>query len=335
MIINLERFVRTERPYWQELDDLLGRFTRSAREPLPLADAQRLYYLYRRAASDLTRIREFVNEPEVTDYLEGLVARAYAEIHETRDKPHALRPVEWITQTFPQTFRRHGGAFAVALAAMLLGAAAGVFLHMVDPDAKGILLPFGHGEMDPSERVAEEESLAEDDEYQAGHSQFAAMLMSNNIRVSILAMALGLTWGIGTLAMLFYNGVILGAISLDYVLAGETEFLIAWLLPHGSIELPAIVLAGQAGLVLGQALIGWSDSTPLRKRLRLVAPDLTTLIVGVAIMLVWAGLVESFFSQYHEPVLPYWLKTLFGLLELGFLIWYLGFVGRNREPAHA
>ena len=56
--------------------------------------------------------------------------------------------------------------------------------------------------------------------------------MTHNIKVSIFTLALGMTWGIGTLIMLFYNGVILGAVALDYVLAGETTFLLGWLLPH-------------------------------------------------------------------------------------------------------
>jgi hypothetical protein len=43
---------------------------------------------------------------------------------------------------------------------------------------------------------------------------------------------------------------------------------------------------------------------------------LATLIFGVAILLVWAGFVESFLSQYHEPVIPYWVKISFGLVEL-------------------
>ena len=55
--------------------------------------------------------------------------------------------------------------------------------------------------------------------------------------------------------ILFYNGVILGAIVVDYLRAGEAWFLAGWLLPHGVVEIPAILVAGQAGFLLGQALI--------------------------------------------------------------------------------
>ena len=79
--------------------------------------------------------------------------------------------------------------------------------------------------------------------------------MTNNIRVSILAMALGMSWGgIGTFILLFYNGIIVGLVALDYVRAGQTIFLLGWLMPHGVIEIPAVLIGGQAGLVLGGGL---------------------------------------------------------------------------------
>lgn len=198
----------------------------------------------------------------------------------------------------------------------------------LDSDAKEALLPgvFGHLASDPSARVKEEES-AKSDRLEGEHTSFAGMLMSNNIRVAVRAMAFGMTWGIGTLATLFYNGVLVGLIAVDYVRAGETMFLLGWLLPHGVIEIPAFIIAGQAGLVLGGTLIGRGDRAPLAARFRAVAPDIVTLICGVAVMLVWAGIVESFLSQHHQPVIPYSLKIAFGVAELLALTWFLSRCG--------
>jgi uncharacterized membrane protein SpoIIM required for sporulation len=162
---------------------------------------------------------------------------------------------------------------------------------------------------------------------------WAADLMRHNTTIAIYTLALGLTFGVGTLVKLFQNGVILGAISLDYMLDGQSTFLFAWLLPHGSFEIPAILIAGQAGFVLAHALIGWGTRDGLRTRLRTITPDIATLIGGVAIMLVWAGFVESFFSQYHAPIMPYWVKILFGSLELCALVAFYGWCGRKAESA--
>jgi uncharacterized membrane protein SpoIIM required for sporulation len=144
-----------------------------------------------------------------------------------------------------------------------------------------------------------------------------------------MALAFGLTFGVGTLILLFYNGVILGAVAADYILAGQGLFLAGWLLPHGSVEIPAILLGGQAGLVLAGALIGWGEHTSRSQRLRAVARDLVAIVAGAAALLVWAGTVESFISQYHQPVIPYAVKIAFGLCELAALVLFLGWAGRE------
>ncbi len=332
MIIDLENFIEIERPYWDELEKLLARFAQTDAKKT-IDDAQRLHYLYERTSSDLNKLTTFASEPETRRYLETLVARAYGEIHAGRFRGHTFRPLHWFFKTFPRTFRKHVKAFQLILLITFAGCLFGWFAVQLDPEAKAVLLPFGHGERDARERVQrEEEAFAEGDDRLAGHkAQFSAMLMTHNTRVSITAMALGASWGLGTIILIFYNGVIMGGIVFDYVSSEQTEFLIAWLLPHGSIEIPAILLAGQAGLVLGAGIIGWGKRISLRERMREIAPDLVTLIGGVAVMLVWAGIIEAFFSQYHEPVLPYEIKIAFGSIELLALIYFLARAGAGDD----
>jgi uncharacterized membrane protein SpoIIM required for sporulation len=107
------------------------------------------------------------------------------------------------------------------------------------------------------------------------------------------------------------------------------------LLPHGVIEIPAILIAAQAGLLLGQALVGWRSSESIGQRLRSIGNALVTLICGAGLMLVWAGMIESFLSQYHQPVVPYAAKIGFGLTELLVLILFLCFSGRSRQDVDA
>ncbi len=337
MIIDLERFVAAERPFWDELEARLDSLDAGgARARLDLPAAERLHYRYSRAAGDLARLDTFSAERDLRRTLGALVARAYAEIHSQTGRAANFdwgTPWRWLTGTFPRTFRRHLAAFWLAVAITGVGTAFGALAVGIDPGARAVILPFGHADQTPGERVAEEEE--EKGEHLTGHkATFSGYLMSHNIRVSILSMALGLTWGVGATVLIFYNGVILGAICLDYLRAGQGLFLAGWLLPHGSIEIPAFVLAGQAGLMLGGAMIGWGRRVGLRARLAGIRADLVTLIGGVAVMLVWAGVVEAFFSQYHEPVLPYWLKIVFGLAELVCLTLFLSLAGRG-GPAPA
>ena len=334
MILDVARFTAAERPYWQELDQWLRRLDSDPGLRLSLPEAERFHYLYQRCSADLSRLSTFSADPQLREYLESLVALAYAEIHEAREQrgPGSFR--KWFLSTFPRTFRKHLRAFQLSLAITVAGTAFGAAALHFDPGSKRVMMPFSHLMETPAQRVAREEKAAVD--RMSGHKgEFASQLMTNNIRVSLFAFGLGITWGLGTIVVLFYNGVILGAVAADYIQDGQLKFLCGWLLPHGAVEIPAILLAGQAGFMLAGALIGWGDATARRDRIGAISKDLLTMAAGVALMLVWAGIVESFFSQYHEPVLPYAVKIAFGCVEVFALFFFLLRAGAAVEDSRA
>jgi uncharacterized membrane protein SpoIIM required for sporulation len=327
VILDLPRFVTTERVYWNELQAVLDRLSLEPNWNMSISEIERLHYLYERCSADLVRLDTFATEPQLRAYVESLVSRAYAEIHETRARAGKIRWGAFIG-AFPRAFRRHLGAFHLAVGLTLAGCAFGWVAIRVDPEAKTVLMPFQGLMGSPAKRVAEEEG-AKTDRLHGRKASFSAQLMTHNIQVTVTALAAGVTWGVGTIILLFYNGVILGAVAADYVGAGYGQFLAGWLLPHGAIEIPAILIGGQAGFVLAGALIGWGEPTSRTDRLRAVAPDLLAIALGAAAMLVWAGIVEAFVSQYHQPVLPYSLKIAFGVLEMAALTIFLSRVGRT------
>ncbi len=327
MIVDLDRFLAQQRPRWQELDTLLSVYERDRLFRPTTVQSLRLFELYQRSVADLARLEES-GHLDISDELSSVVSRAYAQIHSSRRR-HRFRPMEWLLITLPSTFRRQIAAFQMAVAVTLFGCLLGVAFLAWDSSAKEGILPFSHLLGDPKERVHEEEHRSKDPNGDV-HAPFAAMLMTHNTRVALTSLALGLTWGIGTMIILFSNGITLGAVCFDYVRAGETKFLLGWLMPHGVIEIPAILIASQAGLVLASALIGWNSRVRRRDRLRAVSADVFTLAAGAALMLVWAGIVESYISQYHKPVLPYEAKIAFGGTELSLLIYFYFFVGRKK-----
>ncbi|MBV9224206.1 MAG: stage II sporulation protein M [Acidobacteriaceae bacterium] len=333
MILDLPRFIDSERPYWNELDTMLNKREADPYGRLTFDQVNRLQYLYGRCSSALARLSTFSAEPQTREYLESLVARAYAECHGNRARTEPFRPVRWLRETFPQTFRKHLPAFWLSLGVTVFGTVFGSAALLFDPAAKTVLMPFSSLRQSPAERIRQEETSRDD--RLAGHkSTFSAQLMTHNMQVAFLTFATGATWGLGSLLLLFYNGVALGAVAADYIHAGFAPFLLGWLLPHGVIEIPAILIAGQAGFVLASALIGWTKASRKRQLLRGVATDLLTLAGGAALMLIWAGIVEAFFSQYHQPVLPYALKIGFGLIELSALIFYLSHSGKHASDTH-
>jgi uncharacterized membrane protein SpoIIM required for sporulation len=331
MILDLARFVDAERPHWTALEKTLDWIAADPTRKMTIEDLEAFHVLYQRASADLGKVATLASEGELSRYLEWLVSRAYAEIHESRDR-RRFRPWRWFTVEFPSTFRRHSRAFQLAVALTLAGIAFGALALRIDSEAKSVIVPFEGLEVSPAERVAREKQ-EQGKQLTGKKTQFSAGLMTHNTQVALMTIALGMTFGFGTLVLLFYNGVILGAIAYDYIHGGEAIFLMGWLLPHGVIEIPAILVGGQTGLVIAHALIGWGSRISRAERLRAISRDVVTLAGGAALMLVWAGIVEAFLSQYHEPVIPYGAKIAFGLVEAALLTLFLSRAGAGQEVA--
>jgi uncharacterized membrane protein SpoIIM required for sporulation len=329
MILDLPRLIRMEEPYWKELENLLNALESDASRRLSVTEAYRLHYLYRRASSNLVRLSTFASAPEMSSYVETLVSRAYSEIYGSTGPTRWIRFGQWFTQDLPQAFRRHLHAFAMSCLLTLAGVLFGAGALALDSDAKEVLVVHDHLQQTPTQRV-EKEKREQGENLEGKKASFSGFLMTHNMRVSLFTLALGITYGVGTTIMLFYNGVILGSICLDYIRDGQTAFLVGWLLPHGSVEIPAILLAGQGGFILAQALIGHRNRLGLRQRFQSIRHDLLTLIGGIGLLLIWAGIIEAFFSQYHEPVIPYSLKITFGSVQLLLLFLYLFRVGKEK-----
>src|SRR4030095_12955016 len=115
MIIDLPRFIEAERPSWSELESMLHTVGSQPDRRMPIAEAKRFHFLYQKVSADLGRIATFASEPDLRRYLESLVGRAYAEIHETRERGLRWHPMRWFFREFPAAFRRHIIAFWMAV----------------------------------------------------------------------------------------------------------------------------------------------------------------------------------------------------------------------------
>lgn len=329
MIINLVQFIETESPFWHELEDKIDLMEKFPNNEETIDDIKRIYYLYKRCCTDLVKVRNDANDPSLESFLESLVARSYRIIYDTAPRSTRFKPIKWFFITFPRTLRKHSLAFLLSISMLLLGSLIGAYVLHVDNGSRRDLLP-DHLHMTPQERVEKEESV-DDDRLSGKKITFSSYLMTHNIKVSIFTFALGITFGIGTVFLLFTNGIMIGAISYDYIVNGQLTFLLGWLLPHGSTEIPSILIAGQAGFVLAAAIIGKKSIHPLKKRLKDISADLITLLGGCSVLLIWSGIIESFLSQYHAPIIPYSAKIIFGISELSLLIVFLTFSGREKK----
>jgi uncharacterized membrane protein SpoIIM required for sporulation len=332
VILNLERFQAQARPRWNNLESLLGVLESRPDRRLNPAEAQQLLELYAQAAPDLNRVTHGALAPELRQYLERLVARAYAELYYAPPKRSEIwQPRRWfrILTAFPESFRRQSRYFAIAVLVTALGCALGGLAVRYDPASVDVLLPADYLR-NPGERVHEEEQGRGEHRNNAEtEAAFSAELIRHNIQVALLAAALGVTFGIGTALLLFENGVLLGAVAVNYTRKGFGLFLSAWLLPHGVFEIPSILIAGQAGFYLARLLLHRRENRNVRESMR----EWLVLVAGLAMMLVWAGIMEAFFSQHHAPVLPYGFKVAVAIAELVLLAIYLLLIGKRDTSA--
>ncbi len=163
-------------------------------------------------------------------------------------------------------------------------------------------------------------------------SLFAVMLMNNNIGVAVKCFALGILFGIPTLYILITNGLMLGALPALF-LKGDIVGLGAWLLPHGVPELGAIFLAGGAGLKIGMTELQ-PGAEPMGKRLKDVLKNVIGTVLVCAVLLIWAGLVESFVRQSDLGYETRYLIAGFSVIPY-ILLFVRGFIADQQLKAEA
>ncbi|HVR38457.1 MAG TPA: stage II sporulation protein M [Thermoanaerobaculia bacterium] len=320
--MNIEKFIAARQPVWNQLEHMLQQAEDSDRT-LTMEELRELVQLYRRACSDLNAARSYTANPELLGQLNQLTGRAYRFVYQAgNEKPVLGAFVKLVKSEIPATFRRERLFIAAAAGAMLLGIIVGMIAVLIDPANGPRLIPDEFFTEKPSERVAKIEKEDERIDSVEKAMFFGASLYTHNIRVSFLAFSLGALTFIGGLWLLFYNGVIFGAIATMYALDGVTTFFFAWVGPHGALELPAIVFGGAAGLVMGRAFLTPGDLSR-GASLRRALPSVWRMMIAAALTLILAGLIEGSFSQFSSRMVPYSLKIAVAVLLFVALMAYL------------
>ena len=330
--MDVEAFLKDRRPRWDRLERLLDQTERAAGVDLDHRTVRELVRLYRGACSDLNHARSLTADPLVLDRLNQLTGRGYRFVYrDTRRLSLVEATVKLFLEEVPETFRRESKTVGAAAMAMLLGALFGFVAVLTNPQHAWDLVPPQFFTESPSERV---ERIEIEDE-RIGSIQeaasFGAFLFTHNIQVSFLAFGLGALTIIGGYWILFYNGVILGSVAAQYVLDHQTAFFVAWVGPHGSLELPAIVFAGAAGILAGRALLLPGDRTAAAS-LRAAFPAVRRILLASAAILVVAGIIEGSFSQFSSKTFPHGVKIATAGVLFILLLAYL-FLQRRRGRA--
>src|SRR5262245_24082313 len=318
--MDLATFLSQRQASWRQLEELLARAEGSGLAALGDEGAVELGALYRRASADLNQAQTFVRGEATERYLNGLVARAYLVIHGRR-KADPLGALWRFLTGYPEVFRRHAAHLALAAALFAAGALFGFLASWYDPQAARLfLLP---AEMPTIRPDGEGESESAPVQTSGEFTAFSSHLFTNNVTVSLTAFALGVTLGVGTAWLMFYNGVPLGALGAVFLEARQGLAFATGVLPHGVLEVPAALIGGAAGFVLAEAM--WrARPWPRRDELGRAGKEALWLVAGCVPLLAVAAVLEAGVARAPDWFLGRGVKlAVAGVFALAFLAYVL------------
>jgi uncharacterized membrane protein SpoIIM required for sporulation len=322
--MRLRRFLDDREPSWAELEQFLARAGQRP-ETLGAAGVFRLGELYRQAAADLAFARRQYPGDPVVGRLEQLLRRGRQAVYGTT--PAALSPLRLLTTTYWRVLASRPTPLALAALCFFGSAALACAWALADPDAAGGLVPGAF------RSVVEPRPGGAGVALSPGESAaLASTIFTNNIAVTAMALAFGITFGIGTIYVLVYNGALIGTLMGLAWGSGNGSDLIELVAPHGFLELTCITVAGAAGLRIGWSLVE-AGPRPRLEALRLEARAAVVIVLGTAPWLIAAGLVEGFVTPRGIGTGPAIAVGLALATPYWSLLAWRGFAARSRGDA--
>lgn len=315
-------WIRKRRPHWDRLAALLAQSDHGGLARLSRDELREMALLYRQVAADLSVLRQDATARTHAAHVNQLLARAHHIIYSGR-KTNLLTVFRFLRDDYPREFQRQIRYVAASLMISVACGMFGVILTTTRPEfMRHFVGPAMIATMERHQMWTQ--SIVSVAPMETSH------IMTNNLTVSFMMFAGGISFGALTLFSLYVNGMLLGVIGAACHQYGMSLALWSFVAAHGSLELPAILIAGAAGLRLGHAMLfpggyRWTDSVARG------GIEATRLVSGIIPLLVVAGCLEGFFSPSHAPV---WLKfTVGGVLFTVLNLWLFHPVRRPAQGA--
>jgi len=305
--------------HWKRLEQLLNQVQDNGLRTLTRLELQELGLLYRQAAADLSTLREDTTGKSYARSLNLLLSRAHNIIY-AGEKSSARGILHFYRYTYPQIFRHNLRLITVALLIFAVGGVAGMLLALTRPDYMRLFLS-------PHMMETIEHHKMWTDSVNSVAPAASSGIMTNNISVCFTAFAWGITAGIGTVFSMFFNGLLIGVVGAACWLNNMSLSLWSFVAPHGVLELPAIFIAGAAGLRLAHGIL-FPGLLTRKDSLVKAGGEAVRLLMGIVPMLIVAGSIEGFISP---SALPWqWKFTLAGAIGVIFYS-YLFFCAKGGE----
>ena len=278
-------------------------------------EATQLADTYIDVTSDLAFAQTHYPESKITRYLNNLASALHNEIYRSQRYRWSRLLTFW-TDEVPRTMWEARRELLISFIIFLASALVGMLSQLFDPEFCRIILGDNYVDM-TLQNIANGEPMAV---YNGDpESDMFSMITLNNVKVSFITFVLGVFTSIGTGFVLFQNGVMLGSFQTFFAQHGLLwqSALAVWL--HGTLEISAIIVAGAAGIAMGN---GWlfPGTYPRLVSFRRGARRGLRIVVGAVPLFVVAGFIEGFFTRHTEW--PDLLRLSIILCSLAFVVYY-------------
>lgn len=267
--------------------------------------------------NDLGYSKTFYPHSKVTQYLNDLASRIYLTIYRNK-REESSRIARFFKTELPLTIRRHHREILYAFLIFVGFAIMAAFSAAHDETFVRGVLGDGYVEMT-------EDNIAKGDPFgvykHTNPLNMFAYIALNNIYVSFQVFVWGFFLGLGTVYMLFTNGVMVGSFQYYFFAKslGWQSILVIW--THGTLEISAIILSGAAGLILSNSILFPGSHKRLHSLMRGAKDGLKLMIALVPVLLV-AAFLEGFVTRHSYSAMPYWITILILAASFIFIIWY-------------
>lgn len=325
-------FIASGREVWERLADDAVRARRQGVRRMGAPALERMHEDYRRAAADLAYAQTHFPGTRTEAYLNRVVGQAHGELYGAAT--HRLAAAwRFLARDYPRLLRREWRPIAVAAVLMVGAAAGGWAATLLDPVLARMLVPAQFRDISPSDLANTRRANADG---AALYPVLGSYIGVNNVQVAVMAFAGGMTFGALTVYAMIQNGLMVGVLAALFAQAGAGVGFWALIVPHGSLELPAIVIAGGAGLRMAAALLFPGDVSRAAA-LRGAAPVAARILLGTLPLFALAAAIEGFFTPSAAPD---GLKLAVGGVLFALLAAYVLIPGRGedsgeREPARS
>ncbi|EYE88947.1 hypothetical protein Q428_05195 [Fervidicella metallireducens AeB] len=283
-----EQFIAANSSVWKELELYSEKINKKGVKALSSKEIKNFLSDFRKSSHHLAYARTHYPKSSVVGYLNSLVGKCHNHIYAVK-KVEPRKLLEYVLYGFPCLIKKYKWYLLFSFSVFLLGFFVSMALTFINPENAGFFLPSTFIDNIKNSKIGSNNW---------NYPLMSSYIMVNNISVSLKAFVLGITLGIGTFHVLFFNGALLGSLTaLIYMYSSPVRFW-SLILPHGIIELTAIFISGASGFLIAKHMLLPGEHFRLQSLVN-GAKKAISLLGGVIIMLIIAGIIEGFFTPLN------------------------------------